>query len=93
MSKMSKISKISKISKSSKQIQKAVKTEPKLLSLKPGVKPSVISNKSGSSSRNKTSLTAVEKATLAKLDVDNMRPDRTRRRKTKAETRMLEEEF
>ena len=38
-------------------------------------------------------MSAAEKAQLAALDVENMRPDRTRRRKTKAETRLLEEEF
>jgi hypothetical protein len=38
-------------------------------------------------------LTAQEKAELAKLDVENMRPDRSRRRKTKSETKVLEEEY
>ena len=85
-------SRASKLSKNSKSIKKqGVKKEAP--SLKPTVKKSAESRRSGASGRNKTSLTAAEKAELAKLDVENMRPDRTRRRKTKAETRVLEEEF
>lgn len=82
---------MSKFSKQSKAIKKIPKKEAP--SLKPAAKKSVESRKSAGSGRNKTSLTAQEKAELAKLDVENMRPDRTRRRKTKAETRVLEEEY
>jgi len=83
---------VSKVSKNSKAIKKVV-TKKEVPALKPVLKESVTSKRSGASARNKTSLTAAEKAELAKLDVENMRPDRTRRRKTKAETRMLEEEY
>ena len=61
--------------------------------MKPVPKKSTDSRKSVNSGKNKTSLTAQEKAELAKLDVENMRPDRTRRRKTKGETKVLEEEY
>ena len=85
-------SRISKVSKNSKAIKKPV-VKKEAPPLKPVIRESANSRRSGTSGRNKTSLTAAEKAELAKLDVENMRPDRTRRRKTKAETRVLEEEY
>jgi len=43
--------------------------------------------------KRSTTLTQEQKAELARLDLENMRPDKTRRRKTKQEVEYLESEY
>ena len=77
-----------KSKKSTKSIKK--------VNLKPSQaasKKSQVSNKSNISRRKATTLSAEEKLELQRLDQANMRPDRTRRRKTKREVEELEKEY
>ena len=70
----------------------SIKKEPQLLPTQKASSKSKLSSKS-SSKKKTTTLTHEEKAELARLDLENMRPDRTRRRKTKNEIEMLEAEY